>query len=133
MDGQGYRTISLENVEIRKEVLEFQYEIEHADKNGYPHYMLKEIFEQPRTIADCFRGRILPEQGIVKLGGLASIDDRLRDFSRIVITACGTSWHAALVGEYTSSKNWPVSPSRSNMPRSSAIAIPSLARRPWFS
>jgi len=100
MDSQGYRTISLGNVEIRKEVLEFQYEIEHADKNGYPHYMLKEIFEQPRTIADCFRGRILPEQGIVKLGGLSPIDDRLRDFSRIVITACGTSWHAALVGEY---------------------------------
>ena len=100
LDANGHRTVSLSNTEIRKEVEDFRHEMERADRSGYPHYMLKEIFEQPSTIADCFRGRILPEQGAVHLGGLSPIDGRLREFKRIVITACGTSWHAALVGEY---------------------------------
>jgi len=100
LDAGGYRTISLSNVDVLKEVEDFRHEIEYADRSGYPHFMLKEIFEQPRTIADCFRGRILPEDGVVHLGGLSPIDEHLRDFTRVIITACGTSWHAALVGEY---------------------------------
>ncbi|MDR2734156.1 MAG: glutamine--fructose-6-phosphate transaminase (isomerizing) [Spirochaetota bacterium] len=100
LGAEGYRTISLANVETTKEVEDFHREIQHSDRAGYPHYMLKEIFEQPGTIADCYRGRILPQEGLARLGGLDPLDERLHDFRRIIITACGTSWHAALVGEY---------------------------------
>ncbi|TVR72006.1 MAG: glutamine--fructose-6-phosphate transaminase (isomerizing) [Marinilabiliales bacterium] len=70
------------------------------DKGGYEHYMLKEIFEQPRSITDTFRGRLVPDQSDIKLGGLHSVIDRLQESARLVIVACGTSWHAALIGEY---------------------------------
>ena len=67
---------------------------------GYEHFMLKEIHEQPTTILDAMRGRLLPDEGNVKLGGLQNIIGKLLSARRIVLTACGTSWHAALVGEY---------------------------------
>jgi glucosamine--fructose-6-phosphate aminotransferase (isomerizing) len=74
--------------------------ISEIEKQGYDHFMLKEIFEQPRSIQDTFRGRILAEQNEIRLGGLHNVKDQLVNARRIVIIACGTSWHAGLVGEY---------------------------------
>jgi len=70
------------------------------EKQGYEHYMLKEIFEQPRSIMDTFRGRIQTETSEIRLGGLLDVKDQLVNAKRIVVIACGTSWHAGLVGEY---------------------------------
>jgi len=74
--------------------------ISEMEKQGYEHYMLKEIFEQPRSIQDTFRGRINPDTNEIKLGGLLDVKDQLVNAKRIVVIACGTSWHAGLVGEY---------------------------------
>ena len=74
--------------------------IQEIEKQGYEHYMLKEIFEQPRSIQDTFRGRIHTETSEIRLGGLLDVKDRLVGARRIVVIACGTSWHAGLVGEY---------------------------------
>ena len=74
--------------------------IQEMEKQGYEHYMLKEIFEQPRSIQDTFRGRIHTETSEIRLGGLLDVKDRLVGARRIVVIACGTSWHAGLVGEY---------------------------------
>ncbi|MDF1571700.1 MAG: glutamine--fructose-6-phosphate transaminase (isomerizing) [Bacteroidales bacterium] len=74
--------------------------ISEIEKNGYDHFMLKEIFEQPRAIRDTFRGRLNLEKNEIKLGGLYNVYDKLIEAKRIVILACGTSWHAGLVGEY---------------------------------
>ncbi len=74
--------------------------ISEIEKQGYDHFMLKEIFEQPRTINDTFRGRVLPDTNEIRLGGLHTVKEQLINAKRIVIIACGTSWHAGLVGEY---------------------------------
>jgi len=74
--------------------------ISEMEKQGYEHYMLKEIFEQPRSIMDTFRGRIHPETDEIRLGGLLDVKEQLVHAKRIVVIACGTSWHAGLVGEY---------------------------------
>ncbi len=74
--------------------------ISEIEKQGFEHFMLKEIFEQPRSIQDTFRGRIIPDTNEIKLGGLHDVKDQLVNAKRIVIIACGTSWHAGLVGEY---------------------------------
>jgi len=76
------------------------WDISEIEKEGYPHYMLKEIFEQPRSIQDCMRGRIRKEPEEVRLGGIASVLERLLTAPRMIITACGTSYHAGLVGKY---------------------------------
>ena len=98
-----------EQVQVRKiqndslvtpNVLELQMSLEQIEKGGYDHFMIKEIHEQPKAIIDTYRGRMLADQGIVKMAG---IDDHLSKFlnaDRIIIIACGTSWHAGLVGEY---------------------------------
>jgi glutamine---fructose-6-phosphate transaminase (isomerizing) len=86
--------------EIQKEVHEISMTLDEIDKGGYDHFMLKEIMEQPETIKNSMRGRILYEQGTSVLGGLNEVIDRLVNSKRIIITACGTSWHAGLVGEY---------------------------------
>jgi glucosamine--fructose-6-phosphate aminotransferase (isomerizing) len=70
------------------------------EKAGYPHFMLKEICEQPQSISNTLRGRLLPEEGMARLGGLNMSAAELRAIQRVVITACGTSWHAGLIGEY---------------------------------
>jgi glucosamine--fructose-6-phosphate aminotransferase (isomerizing) len=85
---------------IQPEVKEIDLKIGEIDKEGFAHFMLKEIFEQPRAIHDTFRGRILPNNSGVMLGGLHNIFDTLTEAQRIIIIACGTSWHAGLVGEY---------------------------------
>lgn len=93
-------TTTIDNVQVEKTVHQLTFEIEQIEKAGYEHFMLKEIHEQPATIADALRGRILFEEGDVKLGGLRDVMDDLRKAKRFIITACGTSWHAGLVGEY---------------------------------
>jgi glucosamine--fructose-6-phosphate aminotransferase (isomerizing) len=85
---------------IEKEISHVTWNLERIERSGFPHFMLKEIFEQPDTIRDAMRGRVLEEEGTARLGGLHGIFDRLNSAQRIIFTACGTSWHAALVGEY---------------------------------
>jgi glutamine---fructose-6-phosphate transaminase (isomerizing) len=86
--------------ELEKEVHEITMTLDEIDRGGYPHFMLKEIMEQPETVRNSMRGRILLEEGTSKLGGLVDVVDRLVDSKRIIFTACGTSWHSGLVGEY---------------------------------
>jgi glutamine---fructose-6-phosphate transaminase (isomerizing) len=81
-------------------VHELDLKLEMLEKGGYEHFMLKEIYEQPRSIRDCLRGRIYPQDGKVQLGGVKEYVDKLKNVDRIIIIACGTSWHAGLVGEY---------------------------------
>ncbi|MBU1919216.1 isomerizing glutamine--fructose-6-phosphate transaminase, partial [bacterium] len=93
-----YRTLS--NEVIDKELEQLTFDIAAIEKSGYPHFMIKEICEQPKTISDSMRGRILREEGTVKFGGLSTVEDDLRKAKRIILLGCGTSWHAGLVGEY---------------------------------
>ena len=81
-------------------IQELDLKLEMLEKGGFDHFMLKEIYEQPRSIRDCLRGRIYPQQGKVQLGGVKEYRDKLKNVDRIIIIACGTSWHAGLVGEY---------------------------------
>ncbi|HEY0243962.1 MAG TPA: glutamine--fructose-6-phosphate transaminase (isomerizing) [Mucilaginibacter sp.] len=81
-------------------IQELDLKLEMLEKGGYDHFMLKEIYEQPRSIRDCLRGRIYPQQGKVQLGGVKEYAEKLKNVDRIIIIACGTSWHAGLVGEY---------------------------------
>jgi len=85
---------------IDKEVRHIDWDLERIERGGFEHFMLKEIFEQPDTVRDAMRGRLLEEEGTAHLGGLRELADVLDDVKRIVITACGTSWHSALIGEY---------------------------------
>ena len=85
---------------IRREASHVDWDLGQIERGGYEHFMLKEIFEQPDTIRDAMRGRLLEEEGTAKLGGLFALEDVIAKVDRIVITACGTSWHAALLGEY---------------------------------
>jgi glucosamine--fructose-6-phosphate aminotransferase (isomerizing) len=96
----GIETKTSTNEVVDKKVEKITFDIEAIEKSGYPHYMLKEIFEQPDTIRDAFRGRILSGEGKVKLGGLTEVSEKLADAHKIIIIACGTSWHAALIGEH---------------------------------
>lgn len=97
-DGIKVKTIFDEK--IQKEIQEVQLTLNEISKGGYPHFMLKEIMEQPESLRNSLRGRLLEEDGISKLGGLHGYLDRIALSRRIIITACGTSWHAGLVGEY---------------------------------
>jgi glucosamine--fructose-6-phosphate aminotransferase (isomerizing) len=79
---------------------ELDLKLEMLEKGGYDHFMMKEIYEQPRSVRDCLRGRIYPKTGKVQLGGIKEYTEKLKNIDRIIIVACGTSWHAGLVGEY---------------------------------
>jgi glucosamine--fructose-6-phosphate aminotransferase (isomerizing) len=81
-------------------IQELDLKLEALEKGGFDHFMLKEIYEQPRSIRDCMRGRIYPQKGKVQLGGIKEYTEKLKNIDRIIIVACGTSWHAGLVGEY---------------------------------
>jgi glucosamine--fructose-6-phosphate aminotransferase (isomerizing) len=100
LTADGYRTYHLEGHEVDRGVHEVTWDLESIEKGGYSHFMLKEIFEQPSSLADVLRGRLLPEDGDTRLGGIMAHQFELGRIQRIVITACGTSWHAGLVGEY---------------------------------
>jgi glucosamine--fructose-6-phosphate aminotransferase (isomerizing) len=97
---EGYRTMSLRGKEVTKEVKQIAWDLDAIEKGGHEHFMLKEIFEQPESIRNTMRGRLLESEGSVKFGGLNVSDDELRAFENVVISACGTSWHSALIGEY---------------------------------
>ncbi|PLK45377.1 glutamine--fructose-6-phosphate transaminase (isomerizing) [Emticicia sp. TH156] len=91
---------NLANEDVSPYIETVELELEAIEKGGYDHFMLKEIFEQPRSIADSMRGRINLENATLQLGGLRDYLDKIAGANRIVIVACGTSWHAGLVGEY---------------------------------
>jgi glucosamine--fructose-6-phosphate aminotransferase (isomerizing) len=93
-------TKTLGDVEITKEVQELTFDLEQIEKGGYSHFMLKEIHEQAETIQNAMRGRLLEEDGTVKLGGLSEVAHKIKHAPRLIFAACGTSWHAALIGEY---------------------------------
>jgi glucosamine--fructose-6-phosphate aminotransferase (isomerizing) len=93
-------TTTIDALKVHKTVEEVTLELSQIERGGYDHFMLKEINEQPETIRNAMRGRLLVDEGNVKLGGLQNMMGRLLSARRIVITACGTSWHAGLVGEY---------------------------------
>ena len=92
------KTIADEKIE--KEIHEINMSLDELDKGGYSHFMLKEIMEQPESVRNSMRGRLIVDEGSAKLGGLDYVVNRLVNSNRILISACGTSWHAALVGEY---------------------------------
>lgn len=91
-------TLSAGRVDRVPETLDM--DIAQAEKSGHPHFMHKEIFETPETVVNSSRGRLLPEEGLAKLGGLEAVKDRLRDIERLVIVACGTASYAGQIGEY---------------------------------
>lgn len=95
-----YHVQNANDVELTKEVHELAMGLEEIEKGGFPYFMLKEIFEQPKTISDSLRGRLNTETGAITLGGLSKMMDKLVNADRIIIAACGTSWHSALVAEY---------------------------------
>ncbi len=96
----GYQVRTIGNVPLEKEVHALEWDLEQIEKGGYPHFMLKEIMEQPASLENCMRGRVLVDENRILLGGLIDVMDTLRAADRIIICACGTSWHAGLVGEY---------------------------------
>jgi glucosamine--fructose-6-phosphate aminotransferase (isomerizing) len=96
----GYSVKTIENIEQEKIVTELDFSLEKIEKGGFEHFMLKEIFEQPTVMHDVMRGRVRLDEGQIFLGGIVDYLDRLKHAKRIVICACGTSWHAALIGEY---------------------------------
>ncbi|PKR80180.1 glutamine--fructose-6-phosphate transaminase (isomerizing) [Brumimicrobium salinarum] len=96
----GLRIFSIQNKEKTPYIQELELQLEAIEKGGYEHFMLKEIHEQPRSIRDCFRGRLNVEKGWVGLGGIKDYEKQLANAKRIIMVACGTSWHAGLVGEY---------------------------------
>ena len=100
LDMDGYRIKNLHGAQVNRTRHEVTWNLEAIEKGGYEHFMLKEIFEQPSSLRDVMRGRLLEEDGDSRLGGIADHQPDLSRVKRVVITACGTSWHAALLGEY---------------------------------
>jgi len=90
----------IDDSNVDTKIHELQLNLEEIEKGGYDHFMLKEIHEQPRAITDTFRGRLLVKEGIIKISGLENNMKRFLNAERIIIVACGTSWHAGLVAEY---------------------------------
>jgi glucosamine--fructose-6-phosphate aminotransferase (isomerizing) len=109
LDDQEYACVSrdgsffiktLGNVEKSPAIQKLEMSLEMIEKGGFEHFMLKEIYEQPKVIADALRGRMNAAQGWIKLGGLSEYSSRIANAKRFIITACGTSWHSALIAEY---------------------------------
>jgi len=96
----SYFIRTLANVEKTPEIQEIEFSIEMIEKGGFEHFMLKEIYEQPKAIEDSLRGRMNAQQGWIKLGGLSEYINKIDNAERFIITACGTSWHSGLIGEY---------------------------------
>jgi glucosamine--fructose-6-phosphate aminotransferase (isomerizing) len=97
---QGFHTTTLDAAPVTKDVEEIEWTLEQLELGSHQHFMLKEIIEQPEALRTCMRGRIDLEQGRVVLGGLTAVARELIKTERIILTACGTAWHAGLVGEY---------------------------------
>jgi glucosamine--fructose-6-phosphate aminotransferase (isomerizing) len=100
LTASGFRTMTIDDVAVEKEVEEVTFELAQIERGGYEHFMLKEIHEQPETIRNGMRGRLQVEEAEVVLGGLRDVKEKMLNARRFIITACGTSWHAGLVGEY---------------------------------
>jgi glucosamine--fructose-6-phosphate aminotransferase (isomerizing) len=96
----GYTVLNQRAQQLEKGVSKIDWDLDQIERGGFDHFMLKEIFEQPATVENCMRGRLLPEEGTSKLGGINLSDEQLLKFDNILITACGTSWHSALIGEH---------------------------------
>ena len=97
---KGFKVYSVDDVKLKKTVHELEWDLEQIEKGGYEHFMLKEIMEQPTALENAMRGRVYLDEPYVQLGGLMDSIHSLRSADRIILCACGTSWHAALVGEY---------------------------------
>lgn len=91
---------TIKNIDKTPYIQKLEMNLTAIEKGGFDHFMLKEIYEQPRSVRDCMRGRLNLEKGIVSLGGILDYIEKMTSANRIIIVACGTSWHAALVGEY---------------------------------
>ncbi|WP_129595434.1 glutamine--fructose-6-phosphate transaminase (isomerizing) [Seramator thermalis] len=98
INGLHVKTIS--NVEKTPQIKQLEMTISQLEKSGYPHFMLKEIFEQPRTLTDCMRGRVNISENNISIAGIIDHKDKFLNAKRIIISACGTSWHAGLIGKY---------------------------------
>ncbi|NNE54967.1 MAG: glutamine--fructose-6-phosphate transaminase (isomerizing), partial [Flavobacteriales bacterium] len=97
---QGLKIVTIQNQEKTPYIHELEMHLEALEKGGYDYFMLKEINEQPRAIRDCFRGRMNQTKGSIRLGGIEEFEHKWVNAKRIIIVACGTSWHAGLVAEY---------------------------------
>jgi glucosamine--fructose-6-phosphate aminotransferase (isomerizing) len=95
----GYEVLDLTARRVRKGVSRIDWDLDQIEKGGFEHFMLKEIFEQPNSIQNTMRGRLVEEEGFSKLGGINLSRDELQTIDRVIITACGTSWHSGLIGE----------------------------------
>jgi glucosamine--fructose-6-phosphate aminotransferase (isomerizing) len=95
----GYQVCDLDQQIVKKRVNRIDWDLDEIEKGGFDHFMLKEIFEQPTTIENTMRGRLVTDEGFSKLGGLNLTMEELQNLDQIIITACGTSWHSALIGE----------------------------------
>ena len=96
---EGFKVMSLDAREVAKEVNRIDWDLDQIERGGFDHFMLKEIFEQPQTLQNTMRGRLLVDEGFSKLGGINLSREVLQKIDSITITACGTSWHSALIGE----------------------------------
>jgi glucosamine--fructose-6-phosphate aminotransferase (isomerizing) len=99
-NGQHYFKHIENNVNFKPSIDELKYKLEELEKDGFNHFMLKEIYEQPRAILDSIRGRISSKQGYARLGGILEYENAFLNADRLIFVACGTSWHSALIGEY---------------------------------
>jgi len=97
---EGMKTTTVGEQSVSKKVETIDWDLEQIEKAGYAHFMLKEIFEQPQSLRNTLRGRLMADEGTARLGGLNMSERELRQIERVVITACGTSWHSGLIGEY---------------------------------
>jgi glucosamine--fructose-6-phosphate aminotransferase (isomerizing) len=100
LDRNGYQIIDMNALPLERGVATIDWDLDMIERGGFAHFMLKEIFEQPETVRNTMRGRLLNETGTAKLGGLNLTAEELLKFDNILITACGTSWHSALIGEF---------------------------------
>ena len=97
---EGYRVRNLETARISKEVNQIDWDLTQVERGGYAHFMLKEICEQPESLRNTLRGHLLEEEGTARVTGLNLSDEELKKIERVIITACGTSWHSGIIGEY---------------------------------
>ncbi len=99
INGAGFKIFNSESEKINKTVCAIEWDIEQAEKQGFAHFMLKEIFEQPEAIANSMRGRFIMDEGRAKLGGLESANKRIRGIKKLIIVSCGTSYHTGMIAK----------------------------------
>lgn len=97
---EGYEVTKIDRTQVTRDITEIEWSLDEIEKGGYSHFMQKEIHEQPTTVRNAMRGRLNLEEGTARLNGIKKHLDELGKIDRIIFTACGTSWHAALIGEY---------------------------------